>query len=259
MKPELIRKLAAKGFTAEQIADILECLPEEMVLSAGAIRTRRWREGKRHQASPSVTDRHQASQTSQSVTKEEGVSPSPSPSPSPLITPLPLPLPLPLPQEETTRFARGRASRVARTRTSYPEGFQPSREYAKERGFQEKQIDLLIEAFRNHHTAKGNLMADWNAAWRTWCGNELKYGGTIGQQRPYPAPRQTHADAILAGVANYAKKRGLFKSAEGSDHGEVRGSDGSATRSDANSRSTPGDRGPHPILDLIAEPNTPKR
>lgn len=32
-----------------------------------------------------------------------------------------------------------------------------------------------LDSFKNHHTAKASLMADWQAAWRTWCGNARKF------------------------------------------------------------------------------------
>lgn len=35
---------------------------------------------------------------------------------------------------------------------------------------------LMFENFYNSHKAKGSLMLDWDAAWRTWVGNGLRYG-----------------------------------------------------------------------------------
>lgn len=42
----------------------------------------------------------------------------------------------------------------------------------------QRHINLASEvpAFRNHHTAKGSLMASWAAAWRTWCDNAVRFG-----------------------------------------------------------------------------------
>ena len=34
-----------------------------------------------------------------------------------------------------------------------------------------------IERFRDHHLAKGSVMADWGAAWRTWCGRAQGFAG----------------------------------------------------------------------------------
>lgn len=33
----------------------------------------------------------------------------------------------------------------------------------------------MFEQFINHHTAKGSVMACWDAAWRTWYGNAVKF------------------------------------------------------------------------------------
>jgi len=40
--------------------------------------------------------------------------------------------------------------------------------------------------FRDHHTAKGSLMADWSAAWRTWCGNFQTRFSPSARSRPSP-------------------------------------------------------------------------
>jgi len=58
-----------------------------------------------------------------------------------------------------------------------------------------------LQRFRDHHTAKGSLMADWNAAWRTWCGNAKRFhvdrGG--GGPRAGPPPGSTQiALSVLA-------------------------------------------------------------
>lgn len=50
--------------------------------------------------------------------------------------------------------------------------------------------EALFERFRDHHTAHGKTMADWSAAWRTWVGNEIKFGGprlrATGSAEPKP-------------------------------------------------------------------------
>lgn len=43
--------------------------------------------------------------------------------------------------------------------------------YAKQVGMTEGDIDIECDKFENFHQAKGNLMADWDAAWKTWCRN----------------------------------------------------------------------------------------
>ena len=53
------------------------------------------------------------------------------------------------------------------------------------------------DQFRDHHVAKGSVMADWDAAWRTWSRNAAKFGekgngnGTHQQNH-----RETAADRV---------------------------------------------------------------
>jgi len=47
--------------------------------------------------------------------------------------------------------------------------------YARKSGFDETKIADMGRRFFNHHTSRGSLMADWEAAWRTWCDNEIKF------------------------------------------------------------------------------------
>jgi hypothetical protein len=62
-------------------------------------------------------------------------------------------------------------------------------QFAEARG-----VDARTEAqkFRDHHTAKGNLMADWDAAWRTWCGNAQRFA-----PRAKPIPGQSPLDLMI--------------------------------------------------------------
>lgn len=42
-------------------------------------------------------------------------------------------------------------------------------------GLPEPRITPETEAFLDHHTAKGTLFSDWDAAWRTWIRNAVKF------------------------------------------------------------------------------------
>ena len=69
-----------------------------------------------------------------------------------------------------------RPRRQAAPRSHVPEDWCPDeggRAYAAERG-----VNLAVEvpAFRDHHLARGNTMASWPAAWRTWCTKSLRFG-----------------------------------------------------------------------------------
>lgn len=85
--------------------------------------------------------------------------------------------------------ARGQKSeRRARARHSLPKDFALSPSdlsYATDLGFDNRKISFMFGAFRDHHLSRGNTMADWHAAWRTWCRNEVKFakpsGGSQGR------------------------------------------------------------------------------
>lgn len=52
-------------------------------------------------------------------------------------------------------------------------------------------VELEAERFRDHHTARANTMADWDAAFRTWLGNAPRFAaGTQHGQRAGPPPRE---------------------------------------------------------------------
>ena len=76
-----------------------------------------------------------------------------------------------------------------------PEGWTPSmvgRAYAVEWGL---NVDREVESFRDYWRAASGSKArkrDWDAAWRTWCQNAVKFGGA----KPAPAKADT----------NYARK-----------------------------------------------------
>jgi uncharacterized protein YdaU (DUF1376 family) len=60
-------------------------------------------------------------------------------------------------------------------------GLTPERtEYAKQH-LPNVDAPALMEAFRDHHVSRGTVLKDWDAGWRTWVRNALKFG--------YPMPR----------------------------------------------------------------------
>lgn len=64
-----------------------------------------------------------------------------------------------------------------------PENFlltDERRAVADRHGIPAARVAGVFEHFRDHHTAKGSAMKDWDAAWRTWCKNDLKFGGRNG-------------------------------------------------------------------------------
>ena len=73
-----------------------------------------------------------------------------------------------------------------------------SRTFAAERGFVNGSADALWERFNNHHAGKGTLLANVEAAFRTWVLNEIKFqgerngnqSGASGAERAGPRAQQ---------------------------------------------------------------------
>lgn len=87
---------------------------------------------------------------------------------------------------------KGRSAKgVIKQRQMLPEDFDLSSSswvFAQERG-----VDVVVElqAFKDYHTAKGSTMLDWQAAWRAWCGNAVKFArASSGVQRFSAAGKQ---------------------------------------------------------------------
>ena len=74
---------------------------------------------------------------------------------------------------KTVRKVSGR--RTALTGEWVIEDGCPRDLYAKQVGMTEADIDIQCDKFENFHKGKGNLMADWDSAWRTWCRNWQDY------------------------------------------------------------------------------------
>ena len=87
---------------------------------------------------------------------------------------------------------------------------EESRQYARDRGWVDRDIDFQFEKFRNFHTAKGNLMADWLAAWRTWVGNGY---GPRGPSSPGSGgPPRTRSDSAIEGILEGMQAHDRFNS-----------------------------------------------
>lgn len=119
----------------------------------------------------------------------ENATPEPAPSPSPLPSfPSPdqdlgdAPASPPLPTEPsgpnplTLQPSPARPPRPAKTqKRQLPATWSPrpqERERARAAGI---DPDHEAERFRDHHTARANTMADWDAAFRTWIGNAPRF------------------------------------------------------------------------------------
>lgn len=110
-----------------------------------------------------------------------------------------------------------RASRIDPNWTLSEQG----RCYAKDRGLDQATIDGVAEGFRDHWIAsagKGAVALDWDAKWRTWVNNHLRFTGsqtTAGGKRP----TANHADrgSITAARDKILAKAGIFPERDGAE------------------------------------------
>lgn len=74
--------------------------------------------------------------------------------------------------------------------TIIPKDWEPSEQLAEEckTKFPSLNIRTEIEAFRDHHTAKGSTFKDHNAAFRTWCRNAVKWQSPTQRRNETPTP-----------------------------------------------------------------------
>lgn len=81
----------------------------------------------------------------------------------------------------------------AKPRSQIAEDAQPDevqRRDAADRTLDQATFRAEWQRFRDHHRAKGSVMADWQAAWRTWLGNIAKFQPA----RAGPAPLRRNPD-----------------------------------------------------------------
>lgn len=81
-----------------------------------------------------------------------------------------------------------------------------ARVYWRENGF--PQLDPEREAlrFRNHHAARGSMMADWSAAWRTWVMNAVKFAAKDAPQAGKPSAPGSSPDVWHTRVRGFFEK-----------------------------------------------------
>jgi hypothetical protein len=64
--------------------------------------------------------------------------------------------------------------------TQLPSNFAPKDADNFAEKYPELYLQETLEAFLDHHTAKGSTFKDWDAAWRTWCRNAKKWARPAG-------------------------------------------------------------------------------
>lgn len=176
---ELIRGMAAAGAPPEAIALAVEAIEaKDAALEARRAsdreRKRRQRSGQSRDSHVTVTgqseDKSTHARAEYNTTRAHAVIPvGISNDIPPIINPLLVP-----PSPET---APRKASR-AKPKTQIDEKQRPTDadcKHAQSAGLSAAELATEWRRFRDYHRAKGSLMADWSAAWRTWVGNRDRF------------------------------------------------------------------------------------
>jgi hypothetical protein len=92
---------------------------------------------------------------------------------------------------------------------------EAGRAFAAKRGMGD-DVDTQFSRFRDHHLARGSLMADWEAAWRTWVCNAEKFRAhSHNFERAGPEP----ATARYGVPGRYFRAEAVYRAAYQVKHG----------------------------------------
>lgn len=143
---------------------------------------------------------------------------SPTPAPSPAPPPSPAPSPIgeggvggtlhpETPSGETTHRPPEKQSGKRRSQSPIPEDWSPTESHQQRA--EELGLDVHTEAdrFVNHALSKGRRLVDWDAGFRNWLAQEVKYAQDR-KSRPQFAPKgQAKEDANLANLADWVQSK----------------------------------------------------
>lgn len=103
-------------------------------------------------------------------------------------------------REEDSSADASQKKKVSR-RTAVSKDFEPDAEGMEAARVGGLNVKAELRAFIDHHDAKGSLMANWQAAWRTWVGKAIAFG--------HGKPAQT-----MAGDTSWLEATGFANVAE---------------------------------------------
>jgi len=116
---------------------------------------KRWHKPAAEHGNASAMPQHEEGNATASKTDADAMPPTPTPTPTPT----------PVKEEPIGSLL------AAKRRKQLPDDFMPSdagMQFAAERGL---NVGEELQKFSDFHRAKGSVMLDWQAAWRTWASN----------------------------------------------------------------------------------------
>ena len=101
--------------------------------------------------------------------------------------PTPTPPCQPVAQEHQPPPHTPKKTQADKRKTKLPQDFclaETLVAYAKQHGINGDSVREVFDHFCDHHRAKGSLMLDWTAAWRTWVRNEARFRARYQRREP---------------------------------------------------------------------------
>ena len=95
----------------------------------------------------------------------------------------------------------------AKRRSKIPNEFFPNENGVAKAQSLGLTLDVELTKFRDYHLAKGTLMADWDAAWRTWVGNARPPPKTSAYTAQHETPYQRSMREKVAAFAPAIAKK----------------------------------------------------
>lgn len=94
-------------------------------------------------------------------------------------------------------------------RSALPLDFYPNENGVMLANEKRLSVDSELQKFSNYHLSKGNMMADWQAAWRTWIGNALVAAKpAFANAKPSNQPQSFKAQDDAIGKARWEQMTG---------------------------------------------------
>lgn len=113
---------------------------------------KRWHKQEQEPGNASAMPQHEVNDAVASKTDADAMPPTPTPTPTP-----------------NTAKAVGASRR--KPQVAMPDDFAPNETGTSLAVAKHIDVEAELRKFRDYHAAKGSVMADWQAAWRTWVGN----------------------------------------------------------------------------------------
>lgn len=97
---------------------------------------------------------------------------------------------------------RSKANRKPSTQP-LPTDWQPTQAHREKAADLGLNLTAEVESFRDHHSAKGTRFVDWDAAFRTWMRNAVKFGAA---NKPKKTPLEIQLDRVAQLEAEEARR-----------------------------------------------------